>query len=407
MTITRSTTRSCLLLATLLLGCGGSRVPIPAVTPFVSSYVPLKRENFQRVINGEPVDLYTISNRRGMVVRITNYGAKIEQIVVPDRDGRFGDVVLGYETLEGVQAGQPSMGAFMGRYAGRIAGGTFSLDGVPYTLSLNEAARNNTMHGGPMGARTRVFSANQLSPSRVQMTMVFRHAEDAQTSPVAVTGFPGTLSMQVTYSVTEQNELRLEYSATTDRKTVLNLTTHPFFNLSNTPGSSVFGHVISINADRVLEVNSLLRPTGVLRNVAGTPMDFRVAKPLGQDIATAYDQLRLIDPAGAYDHTYVVNSAPGGALTRVAMASEPTSGRTLEVWSTEPGVHLLSAPSLNGLAPRDVGKGGVAYPKSSGFCLEPMHFPDSPNQPAFPSTMLDAGATYRGEIVFRFGTQAR
>ncbi len=398
---------SCLMLAAALVGCSASLPPTPAATPFVSSFIPLKHENFQRVINGESVDLYTIANSRGMFVKITNLGAKIEQIVVPDRDGRFGDVVLGYETLEGVQAGQASMGAFMGRYAGRIAAGTFTLDGVPYTVALNETARSNSIHGGPMGARTRVFSARQVSPSRVQMSLVFRHAEDAQSSPTVLTGFPGTLTLQVTYSVTEQNELRIDYSATTDRKTVLNLTTHPFFNLSNTPGSSVFGHVVTINADRVVELNAQLRPTGVLRNVAGTPMDFRAAKPLGQEIATDYDLLRLIDPAGAYDHTYVVNGASSGALTHAATVFEPTSGRTMEVWSTEPGVQLFSAPGLNGIAPRDVGKGGVPYPKSSGFCLEPMHFPDSPNQPTFPTTVLDAGATYRGVIAFRFGTQAR
>lgn len=385
-------------------------------------YAELKRANFQKVVDGKNVDLFTIANSKGMFAKITNYGAKIEQVIVPDRNGVFGDVVLGYDTIDGVVGGQASMGACIGRYANRIGGGTFILDGVTYLVPINEstpAPRNNTLHGGPMSSRVRVFDAVQLSQSSVQMTLVFQDAEDASlvtaTTP-GTKGFPGTLSLKVVYTVSEQNELQVEYSGTTDKKTVVNFTSHPFFNLSNTPGSSILDHQFTVNASKVLDMNASLLPTGTeldLTVAANAPMDFRVAKTFRQDYQTDYPLLNTVagggvaGVAGGYDNHYVLDkTADAGSLTFAARAYEPVSGRTLEVWSTEPGIQLFSGNNLAGQSPRDLGKGGVLYQRYTGFALEPSHFPDSPNQPSFPSTVLDAGQTYQGEIVFKFGTRS-
>lgn len=368
--------------------------PSPTPQPFVSSYVPLVRERFQKVLDGKPVDLYTIRNARGSFAKITNYGAKLEQLVVPDRDGKFGDVVLGYDSIDAAVTGQASMGAFMGRYANRIAGGKFTLDGVQYQLPLNDGARPNTVHGGPKGARFRVFDATQIDTSHLVLRYVFADGEE---------GFPGTLALTIHYLFTNDDELRVSYEATaTDKKTVLNLTSHPFFNLSNNPGTSALDHELTIQADRVLEIDNNLTPTGLLRDVAGTPMDFRNPKTLGKDLGASYDLLVL---GSGYDHTYVLNKTADGRLALCARVREPSSGRTLEVWSTEPGLQLFSGNGFAAMSPRDLGKGGVLYPLRSGFALEPMHFPDSPNRPAFPSTVLAPGETYQGEIRYKFSTQ--
>ncbi|XXX72109.1 aldose epimerase family protein [Sorangium sp. So ce134] len=400
---------------TVLCGCGASEEP--PQREFSASYFEISREDFLGAIDGKAADLYTIENSRGAFAKITNLGAKIQQLVVADEDGRFGDVVLGYPSLDAVTTGQASMGAFIGRYAGRIAGGTFTVDGAEhtggsfslggetFTLPANDGARPNTSHGGPLGSRFRVFDADQLSSSSVKMSLTFADSEDAAPG---FTGFPGTVSLEVVYTLTEQNELSVRYRATAlDRATVVNFTSHPFFNLSNTPGSPVADHVLTIHAEQFLELSERLVPTGILRDVDGTPMDFRSGKPVGADIGdVSYDMLARIDPAkGGYDHTFAVQQPTPGHLTRNATVVEPESGRVLDVWSTEPGLHLFTANGLNGQAPRDVGKGDVPYPSRSALCLEPMRFPDSPNQPSFPSTELAAGATYEGEIVFAFSTR--
>lgn len=378
---------------------------------FNAAYVELQRENFQSVIDGKNTDLYTIRNHRGMFVKITNLGAKVEQIVVPDRNGVFGDVVLGYDSIDGVRNGQGSMGAFIGRYANRIGGGTFSLDGVTYTIAINEAApKNNVLHGGAKGGRFRVYDARQISDSRVEMSLTYLDAEDADATN-GITGFPGTLEVRVQYSVTESNELRVSYSAKAlDKKTVANFTSHSFFNLGNDPTATVLNHVIQLNADRVLESNDRLLPTGALRDVTGTPMDFRTPKPFAHDYQADYDLLNLVGGGGAgiaggYDNHYALNEDEPGELTFAASAYEPLAGRVMQVWSTEPGTQLFTGQNLTGQAPRDVGKGGVLYQKYYGFCIEPSHFPDSPNQPDFPSTVISPGETYRGKIVYKFGVR--
>lgn len=362
-------------------------------------YVELRRSDFQAEVDGRAVDLYTLRNRHGMVARLTNYGARIEQVLVPDRDGRLGDVVQGYETLDRVLSGQPSMGAFIGRYANRIADARFSLDGVEYVLEANDVStdpaspRRNTLHGGPRGSRFAVFAAHQDSPRSVVMDLRFGDRED---------GFPGTLALRVRYAVTDAGELVIEYAATAlDRRTVVNLTGHAFFNLSGDLGSTILDTLLTIPSGEVLELTPAGVPTGRLRPVAGTPLDFRTAKAIGADIGADDDLLRH---ANGYDVHYVLDPAATGAERLHARAHDPRSGRILEVWSTEPGLQFYSGNYLDGRAPRDLGKGGTSYGLRSAFCLEPSHFPDSVNHPGFPTTVLDPGATYRGEIRYRFRT---
>lgn len=397
------------VLALVMVSCGAdSTEPTSSSNAANTAFVELLASNFQSVTDGKSTDLYTIRNSHGSFAKITNLGAKIEQIAVPDRSGTLGDVVLGYETLEAVKTGQPSMGAFMGRYANRIGGGTFTLDGQTYTMAMNEAdPKNNVLHGGAMGGRFRVYDAMQLSDSAVQMTLTYADSEDADAAN-GITGFPGTVRISVTYSMSEQDELVVEYTATAlDKATVVNLTSHPFFNLSNDPTASVLDHVVSVNADSVLEVNDRLLPTGTLRDVTGTPMDFRAGKPLRQDYQADYDLLKLVGGGGAgiasgYDHHFALNKAAPDEYSLAASAYDPTSGRKLEVWSTEVGVQLFTGNGLAGQVPRDVGKGGVAYMQHTGFCLEPSHFPDSPNQPSFPSTVVTPEKPYTGKIAFKF-----
>ena len=347
-------------------------------------YVVLHREAFQKVIDGKQVDLFTIHNARGMQVSITNYGARVEQILVPDRDGRMGDVALGYESIEQVLAGQGSMGAFIGRYANRIGGASFSLDGVAYHLT-------DASHGGLKGSRFRVFDAEQIGPDAVQMSLLFQDGEE---------GFPGTLPLRVVYKVTDNNELVIDYQAVAvDKATVVNFTNHTFFNLSGRPGTTILDHELMLSADQVLDVDAKLMPTGKFRDVNGTPLDFRWSRPIGRDIRGDYDLLRY---ANGYDHHYVIRRADTSGLSLDAKLHDPSSGRIMEVWSTEPGIQVFTANSLAGKIPRDIGKGGVPYPAQGAVCLEPSHFPDSPNHANFPSTVLRPGQWYAGSIVYKF-----
>lgn len=351
------------------------------------SFVSLDARNFRATIDGRPVGLHTIRNRRGMAVRITSYGARIEQVLVPDRHGRLGDVAQGYETIAQVRQGQGSMGAFIGRYAGRIARGRFVLEGEEHRLTLNDGP--HSVHGGAKGSRFQVFAVRQLAGDSVEMRHTFADGEE---------GYPGALPLRVVYRVTDANELSIDFAAVAvGRTTVLNLTSHPFFNLSGDLGRPVLDHVVALDAGRVLETDEAMIPTGTLRDVAGTPLDFRTPTAIGSRIEADHDLLR---PARGYDHTYAV---AGAGMRRMAAVHEPESGRTLEVWSTEPAVQFFTANALTGQAPRDMGKGGVAYVARSAFCLEPQHYPDAPNHPHFPSTVLRRGARYAGRILYRFG----
>jgi aldose 1-epimerase len=375
-------------LATMLPPLAGGAALAETAMP----YVPLQEQNFRTEIDGKPVALYTIRNPAGMEVRITNYGARIEQILVPDRTGQLGDVVQGYETIDQVRNGQGSMGAFIGRYANRIANGRFTLDGREYQLSVNSGRHSS--HGGTKGSRFQVFDAKQISPSSVEMTYLFADGEE---------GYPGTLPLRVVYSVTDDNALAIDYSAVAvDKPTILNLTSHAFFNLSGKLGQSILDHVVTLDADKVLEVDDDLIPTGTLRDVAGTPLDFRAPATIGSRIDQDYD---LLKRGRGYDHAYVVNRDAGGGVQRAATVFDPDSGRVMEVWSTEPSLQFFTANSLTGKGPRDVGKGNTPYVARSAFCIEPQHYPDSPNHPDFPSTVLRPGEWYSGRILYRFSVR--
>ncbi|MCH7919419.1 MAG: galactose mutarotase [Planctomycetes bacterium] len=351
--------------------------------------IEIKRENFQVEHDGKPVDLFTIKNAKGMTVQLTNYGGKIVSIIVADRDGKLGDVNLGYESAEAYINGTASLGATIGRYANRIAGGQFELNGQVYKLFKNNGP--NTLHGGKKGYRFVVWEGRQIDDASVELSYLSRDGEE---------GFPGNLLVKVVYSVTDKNELRLEYSATTDKPTVLNLTNHAFFNLRGEGQGDVLDHVLWVNASRFLPTDETGIPTGERRNVQGTPFDFMSPKSLGRDIHQANVQLTV---GRGYDHNFILNDSDG-ELTLAARLSEATTGRIMEVYTTEPGLQVYTGNFLTGEG-TDIGKGGKAYGPRSALCLESQHFPDSPNQPEFPSTVLNPGEVFRSTTVYRFSAE--
>jgi aldose 1-epimerase len=354
--------------------------------------VELKAEAFKGTIDGKPVALYTIKNKAGITARITNYGAKVEQLLVPDRKGVFADIALGFDSLAAAQKGQASMGAFIGRYANRIGAAKFTLDGVEYKLAANNGP--NSLHGGAKGSRFQVFSARQLSDNALELFYVFKDGEE---------NYPGTLPVRVVYSIADNNELTIEWAATAlDKATVANFTGHTFFNLTGDPTVVNSKHVIKVNADAFLPVDKNLIPTGELKPVAGTPFDFRSPKPFGKDIGMTDEQLKL---GNGYDHHYALKKSKPGALEFAASALEPDSGRYMEVWTTEPGMQLFSGNNLSAKTPDDLGKGGKLFVFRGAFCMEPSRFPDGPNQPKFPSTLIKPGDWYTGKIVYKFSTK--
>jgi len=289
------------------------------------------------------------------------------------------------------------MGAFIGRYANRIGNGRFTLDGTDYQLAINDLStppappRQNTLHGGKKGSRFVVFDAKPLAENAVQMSILFKDGEE---------GFPGDLPVRVVYAVNENNELSITFEAVAaNKKTVANFTGHTFWNLSGSLGSVIEDHEVTINSSQVLDVNAALVPNGKIRDVAGTPMDFRKPKAIGQDIKADYD---LLKAGGGYDNHFIVNQKTPGELTFDVRVHDPKSGRIMELWSTEPGVQLYSGNFLEGKVPRDLGKGSTVYPFRSAFALEPSHYPDSVNQPQFPTTVLNPGEWYTGRIVYKF-----
>lgn len=344
-------------------------------------YPQLRPQDFEGRVGEQTTRLFTLHNSRGMSVSFTNLGGKVLQIVVPDRHGKLDDVALGYDSVQGVIDGQPSMGAFVGRFANRIARGRFKLDGVEYSLEPN--SDGHSLHGGPMGSRYRVFNTVQRDAATADLTMYYESKVD---------GFPGNLMSRVIYQVTEQNELLIQYDAVTDAPTVVNMTSHVFFNLaghSNVSADSLARHELMINAESFTPVGKNRIPTGEMRSVARTPMDFRRQRAIGE-------------PEAGYDHNWVI-SKPLGRLGLAARLREPVSGRTMEVFSTEPGLQFYGGDNLEGRAPRDLGKGGQLYERRSALCLEPAHYPDSPNQPNFPSTVLRPGEWFSGTTTYRFG----
>jgi aldose 1-epimerase len=346
----------------------------------------VSKSSFGSVPGAGAVDLFTLTNANGVEIRATTYGAIITAIRVPDRAGRFADVVLGFDNLDGYLKQHPYFGTVVGRYGNRIGGGRFTLNGQTYKLAQNNGP--NHLHGGIKGFDKYVWKAEQLPNGR---GVAF-----SRTSPDGEEGYPGNLAVRVTYTLTDKNELVVDYHATTDKATPVNLTQHSYFNLSGDPSTTILGHELTIDADRYTPVDATLIPTGELAPVQGTPFDFRKPTAIGARIDQPHEQLKF---GRGYDHNWVLNrkgSQPGFA----ARAVEPRSGRTLEVATTEPGVQFYTGNFLDGTIK---GKGGQVYNQRAGFCLETQHFPDSPNKPNFPSSILEPGKEYRTTTVFTFG----
>lgn len=343
------------------------------------------REPFGKTPEGEPVHIFTLTNKTGMEVRAINYGGIITHLRVPDRRGTLADVVLGFDTLEPYVKGHPFFGAIVGRYGNRIGRAQFTLNGQTYRLAANDGP--NHLHGGIRGFDKMVWTAEPLA-NGVAFT---------RTSPDGEEGYPGTLTIRVAYTLTDGNMLTVEYQATTDKATPINLTQHSYFNLAGHDAGDVLGHEVWIGADRFTPVDSTLIPTGELASVQGTPFDFRKPTAIGARIDQPSEQIKF---GRGYDHNWVLNRQPGDTLQRAARVIEPRSGRTLDVSTTEPGVQFYTGNFLDGTV---TGKGGAIYRHRGGFCLETQHFPDSPNKPQFPSTILEPGGTYRTRTAFTFG----
>ena len=346
------------------------------------------KTSFGKTAAGEEVDLYILKNVQGMEAKITNYGGIVVSLTAQDRNGAFADVVLGFNDLESyLTKNDPYLGAIIGRYGNRIAKGRFKLNGVEYKLAVNNG--ENHLHGGIKGFDKVVWTGREMRTPNGPAVVLTYLSKDGEE------GYPGNLRVRVTYTLTNNNELRIDYSATTDKATVINLTHHSYFNLLGEGNGNILQHRIRINGDRFLPTDAGSIPTGELATVAGTPFDFLKGAAIGARIDQDHEQLKF---GNGYDHTWVINGRPG-TLRLAATATEPFNGRVMEVWTTEPGVQFYTGNFLNGSL---TGKSGKPYPRRSGFCLETQHYPDSPNQPSFPTTTLRRGATYRSTTLYRF-----
>ena len=338
-----------------------------------------------RTADGQTVHLFTLVNRNGLVAKVTTYGALLTEMHVPDRNGVFADVTLGFEKLDGYLRGHPFFGCTTGRYANRIAKGRFTLDGETYTLATNNDP--NHLHGGVKGFDKRVWLAKSVETAHnvgVVFSYVSRDGEE---------GYPGTVTTIVIYLLTEDDELRIDYEATTDRATVINLTNHAYWNLAGAGEGDILGHELTLHAVHFTPVDATSIPTGEIKAVAGGPMDFTKPKLISKDFAAMAGK-----PSG-YDHNYVLNKPRAGELTLAAVLRDPKSGRVLRISTTEPGIQLYTGNYLDGTV---IGKGGKPYPQHAALCLETQHFPDSPNRPNFPSTVLRPGQTYTHTTVHKF-----
>jgi aldose 1-epimerase len=347
----------------------------------------ISRASFGKTFDGTSVDIFTLRNANGVEVKISNYGGIVTSFKAPDRNGHLDDVVLGYDNLEGYFTNSPYFGALIGRYGNRIARGKFTLNGVTYKLAINNPP--NTLHGGLVGFDKQVWGARAVEISAEPSLELIYLSKDGEE------GYPGNLQVKAVYALTADNGLRLEYTATTDKDTVLSLTQHPYFNLAGK--GDVLGHQVFIDADHLTPVDSTLIPTGKLKPVAGTPFDFRQPTAIGARIGQDDEQLKF---GNGYDHNFVLNHE-SGRLDLIARVTEPTCGRVLEVYSTEPGLQFYTGNFLDGTI---TGKGGQVYRFRGAFCLEPQHFPDSPNHPEFPSVVLKPGQTYHNTIIYRLTT---
>ncbi|WP_372895519.1 aldose epimerase family protein [Stieleria sp.] len=344
------------------------------------------------VETADDIQLYTLKNANGMTVRITNYGAIIMSIVVPDREGNMADIALGYNDIASYTnaVDKPYFGAVVGRYGNRIAKGKFTIDDQEYSLAINNPP--NSLHGGIIGFDKVIWNGSvDEEANAVTLTYLAKDGEE---------GYPGNLNCSVTYRLTDENAIEIDYSATTDKATPINLTQHTYFNLKGEGEGTILGHELMINARRFTPVDATLIPTGKTPAVQGTPFDFTTAKPIGRDIAAENEQLKF---GGGYDHNWVLDKGgQTGEMTLAATVYEPKSGRVLEISTTEPGIQFYSGNFLDG---RLTGKSGKSYVHRGGFCLETQHYPDSPNQPNFPSTILKPDDEYATKTIFKFSTR--
>ena len=351
--------------------------------------IKIMKEPFGKTQDGVAVDCYTLKNHNGVEMKVINYGATIITLKVPDQNGKLDDIVLGFEKLADYEAKSPYFGCIVGRYGNRIAKGKFTLNGVPYCLATNNGP--NSLHGGLKGFNKAVWHAKEMQTAAgpaVEFTHVSKDGEE---------GYPGNLTMKLVYTLTDKNEVRIDYTATTDKDTVINLTNHSYFNLAGQGNGDILGHEMMINASHFTPVDDTLIPTGELRPVKGTPFDFTKPTAIGARIQQDDEQLKF---GKGYDHNWVLDKDE--AMSLVARVVEPQSGRVLEVSTTEPAVQFYTGNFLDGTV---TGKAGKVYKQRYGFCLETQHYPDSPNHPNFPPTVLRPGQTYQTTTIFRFSTK--
>ena len=350
----------------------------------------LRREDFQKVVDGKQVDLFFLHNDNGCEVAVTNYGGSLVAIIVPDSEGKMANVIQGHDCIDDcISSPEPFLSTLVGRYGNRICRGKFHLNGKEYNLAINNGP--NHLHGGPTGFHARVGDAEQISSQVLVLRYVSAYYEE---------GFPGELHMTVRYTWTNDNELIIDYRGTTNKKTIVNMTSHGFFSLQGiaNPTPSALNQVVEINADFFVPIDENSIPTGEILRVKGTPFDFTTPKPVGQDIAAEDEQIKN---GTGYDHCYVLNKSEVGELTFAARVTDPTSGRTMEVYTTEPGVQFYSDNWADGYK----GQHGATFGKHSGLCFEAQHFPDSPNKAHFPSVVLRPGEVYTQKTIYKFGVK--
>lgn len=349
----------------------------------------IETETFNALVDGKEVKLYTLQNENGLLTQITNYGGRVVNLWTPDKNGNFDDIVLGYKTIEEyLNSNEKYFGALIGRFGNRIAKGMFVLNDSVYRLEMNDNGVNH-LHGGVKGFHDVVWDARQPDVQTLILTYTSQDMEQ---------GYPGKMQVQVIYTLNNNNELKIEYEASVDKPSPVNLTHHSFFNLNGEGSGTINDHILMINADYYTPVDSTLIPTGEIAPVEGTPMDFREPKPIGQDLEVDFEQLKF---GQGWDHNWVLNQADQG-LTFAARVVEPGSGRTLEVYTNEPGMQFYGGNFLTG---SDTGKRGKEYEHRSAFCLETQHFPDSPNKPGFPEVILNPGEEYNSVCIYKFGVE--
>lgn len=371
--------------ALLLCACNNSTETSDNKMATADSAWASRAKAFQQTLNGKEVGLYALKNKNNARAELTSYGARLVSLFVPDKDGNLIDVVLGHDSLAGyAKPGEPYFGCTIGRYGNRIGNAKFTLDGKQYTLDANDGP--NSLHGGREGFHTKVWDAVQKDSQSIVFTYLSKDGD---------AGYPGNLNVKVTYTLTDDNALQIDYEATTDAKTVVNLTNHAYFNLNGAGSGTINNHELMIDADNMTPVNATLIPVGKPMKVEGTPFDFRKPTAIGSRIDTTNEQIKN---GRGYDHNFELNGA-NGSVKKVCTVKGDISGITMEVMTDQPGLQFYGGNFLNG---SEIGKGGKPYGHRSAFCLEAQHFPDSPNQPSFPSTVLNPGQTYKQQTIYKF-----